>query len=86
MKGKLILIPRFSLIDALDIMERQNKIGEKSNDRIIVAAGRDYTYSESKDYQFVVATMTDEIFREVINDFKDRIPDLYIQDQQTKSK
>lgn len=86
MIGKLVLIPKCSLIDALDIMEHQNKIGETSNDRIIVAAGRDYTFFESKDYQFVVAASTEEIFQEVINYFKERIPDLFIQEQQIISK
>lgn len=81
MIGKIILVPRYSMMDALVVMERQNNIGKIHNDRIIIGVGRDSNSSESNDFQFVAVANSDETFVDIVSDFKESLPEVYIQEQ-----
>lgn len=85
MTGKIILVPRQFMMDAFVVMERQNNIGNATGDRIIIGVGKDHN-SDSNDFQFVAVANTEEIFNEIAADFKESLPEVYIQDQHINCK
>lgn len=86
MIGKIILIPCSYMMDALDVMERQNDIGKTRADRIIIGVGKDGNNSEINDLQFVAVATSEDIFNQVVADFKASLPEVYVQDKQISRK